>query len=601
LAARATFQAHALPVADAQAALAAARAAITLHRLDQAQALLAAAQATGETHDLPSLRYLCYHLQGMLAESQEDGGRALQRYMDAVDQVERLRHRLMVEFRIDFLEDKQLLYEDVVALCLALDQPERGLDYAERAKSRVLRELLDHRLALSLRGRTPEEQQLVDELRRLKEERDLRYRRWEGDKDVMVRGVSAPGGFQHQVQQEVLALEKQMTELWHKLLMRNADYAAEAMLWQPRTEPVQPYLPPDTLLLEYFTVRGQMVVFAVTAGSLQVYRLPGPLARIQQTLRLLLLNFSHVAAVGRRPGAAARIVALNANATGLLQQLYSLLLGPLASPTAAGDDSLLARYAKWIIVPHGALHYLPFHALHDGQGYLTERAEISYLPGASLLRHLAAPPDLQPDGSAGALVLGHSYGGALPHTLAEAQAVAALLHGRLYLEDEATPERLLEAGQTPVLHLATHGDFRPDNPLFSGLALAGGWLTTLDIFNLRLSASLVTLSACQTGRNVIGGGDELLGLARAFLCAGASSLLLTLWPVEDLSTARLMEQFYSNLAAGWTKAAALRHAQCAAIAAGQDKTTGPEDAASPHLAHPYYWAPFVLIGHTGRM
>jgi hypothetical protein len=563
--------------------------------------LLAAVQATGETHDLPSLRYLCYHLQGMLAESQEECHLALQQYIAAIDQVERLRHRLMVEFRIDFLEDKQLLYEDVVALCLALDQPAQGLEYAERAKSRVLRELLDHRLELSLRGRTPEEQQLVDELRRLKEERDLRYRRWEGDKDVMVRGVSAPGGFQHQVQQEVLALEKQMTELWHKLLMRNADYAAEAMLWQPRTEPVQPYLPPDTLLLEYFVVRGQMVVFAVTAESLQVYRLPGPLARIQQTIRLLLLNFGHVATVGRQPGAPARITALNANATGLLQQLYTLLLGPLAAPAGPGGDSLLTRYTKWIIVPHGALHYIPFHALHDGEGYLTERAEIAYLPGASLLRHLAAPPSRGPGAAGGALILGHSYGGALPHTQAEAQAVAALLDGRLYLEDEATVERLQEAGRAPVLHLATHGDFRPDNPLFSGLALAGGWLTTLDIFNLRLAASLVTLSACQTGRNVIGGGDELLGLARAFLCAGASSLLLTLWPVEDLSTARLMEGFYRSLAAGWTKAAALRHAQCAAIAAGRDSGAGRDPSGYPHLAHPYYWAPFVLIGHTGRL
>ena len=76
-----------------------------------------------------------------------------------------------------------------------------------------------------------------------------------------------------------------------------------------------------------------------------------------------------------------------------------------------------------------------------------------------------------------------------------------------------------------VLHLATHADFRPDNPLFSGLALADGWLTTLDIFNLRLDASLVTLSACQTGRSVIGGGDELLGLMRSFLAAGAASLV----------------------------------------------------------------------------
>jgi tetratricopeptide (TPR) repeat protein len=609
--ARAIFQAHNLPVAEAQAALAGARAAIALQRYDEARSLVDAARAVGETHDLPSLLYLCYHLLGTLAEGQAEPEMALARYVDAVAQVERLRHRLMVEYRIDFLEDKQLLYEDVVALSLALEQPALGLDYAERAKSRVLRELLDHRLELALRGRNPEEQALVDALRRLKEERDLLYRRWEGDQELAVRGGSTIGGAHLQVQQEVLALEKQMTELWHKLLMRNADYAADAMIWQVRTEPVQPYLPPDTLLLEYFSARGQGLVFAVSADAIQVYRLPGSPAQVQQAIRLLHLNFDHVAAA-----APARLAALNANATGLLQQLYRMLLGPVeaqngAAPPAdtersecvAPPSGPLARYAKWIVVPHGALHYVPFHALHDGAGYLTERVEISYLPGASLLRHVAAPR--RQDGEAAArqaLVLGHSYGGALPHTLEEAQAVAALLTrhkwhrlaARLYLEEAPTLERLVEQGsQAALLHLATHGDFRPDNPLFSGLALAGGWLTTLDIFNLRLQASLVTLSACQTGRNVIGGGDELLGLARAFLCAGASSLLLTLWAVEDRSTAMLMESFYSKLAAGYGKRAALRHAQCERLAA---RTPDAE-----RYAHPYYWAPFILIGHTGQL
>jgi CHAT domain-containing protein len=594
--AAATFAGHDLPVDGAQAGLAAGRAAAALHDYGAARGWIDAALAAGQSRDLPSLLYLGYHLLGSLAEAQGDAPTALAQYAAAIDQVERLRHRLMVEFRIDFLEDKQSLYEDVVSLCLALEQPQRALAYAERAKSRVLRELLDSRLELGLAARNPAEQTLVDELRRLKAERDLRYRRWEGDKDLVVRGWSPPGGVQHQMQQEVLALEKQMTELWHKLLMRNADYAADALLWQPDVEPAPPP-PADTLLLEYFVARGQLLLFALTAESLAVYRLDAPPARVQQTIRLLQLNLGHV--VGSAPE---RVAALTANATGLLQQLYTDLLAPLAQAADAGAP---ARYAKWIVVPHGSLHYLPFHALHDGAGYLAERHEISYLPGASLLRHVVAPrPAAHPKepalstakGSrpwARALVLGHSYGGALPHTLAEAQTVAGLLGGDLYLEEAATLALPAGAGsQAPVLHFATHGDFRPDNPLFSGLALADGWLTTLDIFNLRLAASLVTLSACQTGRNVIGGGDELLGLARAFLAAGASSLLLSLWPVEDRFTAAFMESFYTQLAAGQTKGAALRHAQLCTLA------PAPEAAA---YAHPYYWAPFVLIGHTGRL
>jgi CHAT domain-containing protein len=268
-----------------------------------------------------------------------------------------------------------------------------------------------------------------------------------------------------------------------------------------------------------------------------------------------------------------------------LQRLYGLLLAPLAEE--------LRPYRRLIIVPHGLLHYLPFHALHDGQVFLLERHEISYLPGASLLRYCCEAQSA----TSGLTAFGYSCAGRLPYAIQEARSIAQLMKGQAILEQEATSERLREASEgCRVLHLATHGDFRPDNPLFSGLALAGGWLTTLDIFGLHLDASLVTLSACQTGRNVVKGGDELMGLTRAFLFAGAASLALSLWPVEDDSTAQLMATFYRKLADGWTKATALRHAQLEVI---ERQRQG--DAAAQRLAHPYFWAPFFLVGDPGYL
>ena len=204
----------------------------------------------------------------------------------------------------------------------------------------------------------------------------------------------------------------------------------------------------------------------------------------------------------------------------------------------------------------------------------------SDLPAGSFLRYCQ---EAQRSGS-GLMALGHSIAGRLPHAVEEARAIAALMHGQALVEDEATLARFQEmAAECRILHLAAHGDFRPDNPLFSGLALADGWLTTLDIFNLRLSASLVTLSACQTGRSVVSGGDEWLGLMRAFLSAGAASLALSLWAVEDRSTARLMEAFYQGLAEGHTKAAALREAQLQFLLGQHDEA---ETAAL--YTHPYF-------------
>jgi CHAT domain-containing protein len=574
------FRACGLPVREAQANLIAARAAGSLNQHDQALRLVTETLALIESRDIPPLMYQSHYLLGALAETEGDRQKALTEYDRAIQELERLRGRLMVEFWADFLEDKQVVYEDMVSLCLDLGQPLQGLEYAERAKSRALLNLLAYRLDLSIQARGAADRPLVEDLMRLRAERDRLYLRWEGREASREEGPSVGDGRQ-ETQQHVLALEKRITELWHKLLIRNADYARDAALWHVRTEPIQRYLPPDTLLLEYFIAHQELLVFLVTGEDVQARRLPGDLARIRQLIQLLWLNMK---AVSR--SASNRASDLAANARGLLRYLHELLIAPL------GDE--LPPYPRLVIVPHGPLHYLPFHALHDGHSFLLERHQVSYLPGASLLRYCHETKSA----ASGLLAFGHSQGGRLPHAVEEARSIATLWDGRAFLEDEATLARLREgASDCRALHLAAHGDFRPDNPLFSGLALADGLLTTLEIFNLRLKASLVSLSACQTGRNVVGGGEELLGLMRAFLLAGAASLVLSLWTVEDRSTAQFMETFYRKLAEGWTKGAALRHAQLELMAAQKAKVPAGEET----YAHPYFWAPFFLVGDAGPL
>ncbi|MBA3692415.1 MAG: CHAT domain-containing protein [Acidobacteria bacterium] len=131
------------------------------------------------------------------------------------------------------------------------------------------------------------------------------------------------------------------------------------------------------------------------------------------------------------------------------------------------------------------------------------------------------------------------------------------------------------------MHLACHGQFRPENPLFSSLHLADGWITVRDICSQKLNAEIVTLSACETGLNKIFAGDEILGLARGFLAAGAKSLCLSLWTVNDEAASVLMQDFYAELRSGKTASEALKVAQCNFIKRG---------------VHPYFWSPFALIG-----
>ena len=117
--------------------------------------------------------------------------------------------------------------------------------------------------------------------------------------------------------------------------------------------------------------------------------------------------------------------------------------------------------------------------------------------------------------------------------------------------------------------------------MFSSLHLADGFVTVRDICSQKLKAEIVTLSACETGLNKIFAGDEILGLARGFLSAGASSLILSLWTVNDEATTELMKIFYTELQNGEAVSAALRKAQCNLIGQG---------------FHPYFWSPFALVG-----
>ncbi len=576
------FQAYDLPVGEARAALVAARAALALGEGAEANRLVAAALRIGLQHNIPALAYQGHYLQGALAATAGAYDAGLAEYDQAIQALERLCGRLMVEFRADFVGDKERLYEDAVALCLEMGQPARGLAYCERAKSRALLDMLAHRLDLSIQARSDSDRPLVTELLALRAERDRLYRRWqigEGMEQFSQRGASL--GERYAVEQTVLDLEQRITDLWHRLLIRNADYARDAALWQVRTEPAQPYLDSETLLLEFYAIQGQLIVFLVTGSGVQARRLTASLAQVQQLLRLFWLNLATVP-----QSTAERTVALAGNTRGVLHKLHQLLLSPLQPE--------LAHYARLIVVPHGVLHYLPFHALFDGSHYALEQHEISYLPGASLLRYCReAGADPHAQRTDHLLAVANSYGGRLPATAEEAASIAALWQGQLILDDAATVERVRAlAPACRILHMAAHGDFRPDNPLFSGLALADGWLTTLDIFNLRLHASLVTLSACQTGRSVVGGGDELLGLMRAFLSAGAASLVTTLWEVEDRSTTQLMRRFYASLLAGATKGAALRAAQLSFVR---------NHDVPDHYCHPYFWAPFYLVGDAGLL
>lgn len=582
------FRKHALPINEAHAWLTAARAALKLKWHNLAYRLLLDAsriiQEQPERH-VPFLDYQIHYLLGTLAQTQAEYERASAEYQKAIDNLELLRGRVMVEFTAGFLKDKESVYEELVSLYLNhLRDLSSAWNYAERAKSRALIDLLAHRIDLTIHARSPEDEPLVQELMALRAERSRLYRRLQEMrrtreshlKDSLEREQQAEANDTLPAEQELLRLEQQLEEKWNGLLQRNADYERDVSLSVVSLPRVQGYLEPEECLIEYFIANGQVFAFLITHNSIDVQPL-APLSKVKRSLKRLEMNLKAVPSTKLT-----RIPALTTHAKGLLHHLYRLLMQPLAKS--------IKPYSRLVIVPHGILHALPFHALYDkeGQAYLLEQYEISYLPSASVL-HYCQPDEQMGEG---ALILAHTQGGTLPAREREGHLIQQLTKGTYLLDQEATLSHFHQQAPTcRILHLATHGQFKADNPLFSGLALEDGELTTFDIFNSRLSASLVVLSACETARAKLGGGDELLGLSRAFLYAGATSLVVSQWKVEDQSTEQLMGAFYQYLMAGSTKAEALRKAQQQFIQ--QKKET--------IYAHPFFWSAFFLMGDAGEL
>jgi CHAT domain-containing protein len=182
----------------------------------------------------------------------------------------------------------------------------------------------------------------------------------------------------------------------------------------------------------------------------------------------------------------------------------------------------------------------------------------------------------------GAVIMGVPDAGT-PFILDEVRAVAeAMPASQVFVGADATALTLQTRGEhSRFIHVATHGFFRRDNPMFSSVRLGDGPLSVYDLYQFRLSADLVALSGCGTGLSVVVGGDEQLGLVRGLLYAGAHAVLLTLWDAYDGSTTEFMATFYQQITKGQTKARAAQEAM------RQLRQT---------RLHPFYWAPFVLIG-----
>jgi len=535
---------------------------------------LPAAASTGRfaldiaQHDhVPSLRYAAHLLLGQTFEKQTNLTRALHHYRAAAATTERLQRSLTITLRPGFLEDKAQAWHALIALCLRGGGVENAFELLEHAKSQVLLGYLANQESLHWASGDTISRSLTDELEQLRAEHQWFYQQAHSlpqaaDRPNQVESQRALG--------EVRARERRMRQITEKLYLYNEASGAASPVLAPSMADIQGALAEDELLVEYYNDGAHLYAFSLTAQSIQIHCLPVTLQILDQLLAQLRLNLSAALQVGPQALAASSLIH---NAQRILGRLYALLLEPLALQPGS--------WRRLVIVPYGALHFLPFHSLYDGSSYLFQHFEVVIQPAAGLLTR--SSPRRKP----GALALAHSWEGRLPNTLTEADMVTRLFGGELYT-GAAANRLVFQAQPLQILHIAAHGQHRLDQPDLSYIQLADGQFYADDLFQHDLSYELVTLSACETGRANVSAGDELIGLGRGFLYSGAGALILSLWQVADISTLRLMELIYQALHTGMSKAAALRSAQLAIL------------AESPGL-HPAYWGGFQLIGSSNPL
>ncbi len=533
-----------------------------------------------ESLDAPILSYQAQFLWGQIYEAQGEREQAYKSYQASRLALETLRSSLQrEELKLGFMRNRLDVYNRLIQICL--DQAsaescieaggparrnalEEALSFIEAAKSRTLRDLILGGAQPSSGG--PAENEADRHARDLRKELNWYYHRIEREQ---FSPDAVPLQHIDSLRFQARAREHELMRLLLEAPNPPAIGSALRNSSAATLEEIRYALPPDAALLEYFAIGERTLAAVVTRNSLEIIPL-APATAIAHRLRLLQfqlskfrLNSEYIARFHETLVGAAQVH---------LRGLYDDVIGPLEG---------LLQVRDLVIVPFGPLHSLPFHALFDGRDYLIDRFSICYGPSASIFARANKKP---PDSSGPSLILGIDDP-RTPFIEEEVQVVASVVpEPRILFGSDATEEALREFGpRSQLIHIASHGYFRQDSPMFSSIKLAGSYLTLYDLYHMNLPADLLTLSGCVTGLNVVAGGDELLGLTRGLLYAGARSLLLSLWEVDDRSTSELMKVFYCDLTRHRRKADALRFAML---------------DLRERYPHPYYWAPFKLIGNA---
>jgi len=518
------------------------RSAFKTGRLDVARKGYDSLLAEERMKSFASLYFHLLHERAQIALAQGKSEAAEIYFKQAIELLEEQRTQLKQEsYKLGFVGDKLSVYNELITFLFERERYAEALEYVERSKARALVDMLASKKGFAIESEHLQVEELLTELAHLEA------------KDGQFSSISSREK-RRSIKTDLLGKIKNTSEELGTLVSVTTSSAQE----------IQAQIRPNEALLEFYYQNDKAYVFVVRKEGIDALILD------VKNLNKDIHSFRTA------------IESYNTNHwKQWSQKLYERLIKPL--------ESLLDEKKHLTIIPHGALHYLPFNALnnHNTGKFLIENYSLRLLPSASVLKFLnkrTAP-------SRTLLIFGNPDLNNplldLPGAEDEAKEIARLWSDSKVIVRKNASESLIKksAGMFKYLHLAGHGQFNPDEPLKSRMLLApdnnnDGNLTVPEIYKLKLNADMVVLSACQTALGEIKNGDDVIGLNRAFLYSGAKSIVGSLWEVPDNSTRDLMLSLYKNL-----KSMELRTAMQKAQLSVLRK-----------YKHPIYWAAFQITG-----
>lgn len=508
--------------------------------------------------------------------------KAYRYYEEAITLFENIRKETVIDdLKISYTENITPCYEKIIGLCVRTGMNEIAFEHVERSKSRALVELLaktsekirPHALSSdNMRELAGLRQRLVilkNALRRLYTKTDVL--------GCINENLSEQDSQEREALSAIFEIEDRYRAAYEEVKRLDPEFASFTKTDPITFEEAARLLDRDTRLIEYYQASDGLYIFVVSP-ELQIlsFKVEGdPYLAMENAVRV-------IDSIGCGIVASTESHDYHRDILNPLANLYRLLIGP-------AEDAIQGA-KRLVIIPHLFWHHVPFHTAYDEKRgeFLIDRYEICYAPSADVLRYCKLKNDCERERA----VIFANPTGDLAYAEEEAQRVSGCFWqgARLFTGNEASIEELRNVEDADILHLACHGIFREDEPIFSHLMMSDGkggkdacFLS--DIFNLKLGTpTLVTLSACESGLNRHTAGDDLIGFTRGLFYAGTASVIATLWRVNDISTSLFMQEFYRNFVIErLTKSESLR------LAALKLKNT-------QKYSHPYFWAPFYLSG-----